>query len=94
MRDQNVVVDRKWFLNQVGDGMYSFFEPLRALFRYLFGQKHYRVTYRYANGMTSSERSRIFTADHDRAARRHAKEIAGETAFSIKLERYREVKIP
>lgn len=93
MSNQNVSINKQWLLNHIGDGAYSLFEPLEALFRHLFSQKHYRVIYRYDNGMTSSERSDVFTADHDRAARRRAVEIAGASSFHIRLERYREVKI-
>lgn len=93
MNAQNVAIDKKWLLDQFIDGMYSFFSPLRATWRYLFGAKRYRVTYQLDNGMSFAQKSETFTADHDRAARRRAKEIAGETAFSISLERYREIKV-
>ena len=63
------------------------------IFRYLFKPNRYRVTFSYDNGMTAARRSQDFKADNDHQARRLAKEMAGEDAWPVELEYYREVKI-
>ncbi len=94
MSEPLTAIDKKWFKDQVGDAFYQYFDPIRTLFRYLFGPKHYRLKFMYDNGMTSARADETFAARNDREARRKAKEIAGENSWSLTLEQYRKIELP
>ncbi len=70
-----------------GDAFYQFFDPFRALFRYIFQEKKYRVVFVKPDGTGITNGAVDFTAENDHQARREARKIAGGGLFEIETYR-------